>query len=55
MKKSFFNASKIAVLALPFLLTGCMSSMSMGSPGAKTTATGSAAGSSAHNTKSGLT
>ena len=55
MKKSFFNASKIATLALPFLLTGCMSSMSMGSPGAKTTATGSAAGSSAHNTNSGLT
>ena len=55
MKKSFFNASKIATLALPFLLTGCMSSMSMGSPEAKTTATGSAAGSNVQNANPGLT
>ena len=54
MKKSFFNASKIAALALPFLLTGCMSSMNMGSSSAKTTATGSAGGSNSQNANAQL-
>ena len=54
MIKSFFGASKIAALALPFLLTGCMSSMNMGSSSAKTTATGSAGGSNSQNANAQL-
>lgn len=55
MNKIFSNGfTKVAVLSLPFLLTGCMSSMNMGSSSAKTVATGSAGGSNSENANSQL-
>ena len=50
-KRAFFQVSLCVIL---FFLTGCMSSMSTGSSGAKTVATGSAGGSNAQNANSGL-
>ncbi len=46
--------SLLGVVFLMVMLTGCVSSMEMGSAKAKTTATGSAGGSSAQNANSGL-
>ena len=55
MKNMFSNGlTKAAVLTLPLLLTGCMSSMNMGSSSAKTTATGSAGGANSQNANSQL-
>ncbi|WP_169766405.1 CsgG/HfaB family protein [Campylobacter curvus] len=55
MIKSFPNRlAKFAALSLPFLLTGCLSSMDMGSSSAKTAATGSAGGENAQNANSQL-
>ncbi len=55
MKNMFSNGlTKVAVLTLPLLLTGCMSSMNMGSSSAKTTATGSAGGANSQNANSQL-
>ncbi|MCP4115516.1 MAG: peptidoglycan-binding protein [Desulfobacteraceae bacterium] len=50
-KRAFFPVSLCVLL---FLLTGCMSSMSTGSQGAKTVATGSAGGANAQDANSGL-
>jgi hypothetical protein len=55
-KKRFLSISEVVVLLLilPFFLTGCVSSMATGSSEAKTTATGSAGGSTAQDANAGL-
>ncbi len=52
--KRFIPISLLGALLLMVSLTGCVSSMDMGSSKAKTTATGSAGGSSSHNANSTL-
>lgn len=54
MKRSSLSVITCILLVLSFFFSGCMSSMSTGSPKAKTVATGSAGGSNAQNANSGL-
>lgn len=55
MTKLFANSlAKVAVLSLPLLLAGCMSSMNMGSSSAKTAATGAAGGENSQNANAEL-
>ncbi|MFL1707376.1 CsgG/HfaB family protein [Campylobacter sp. MOP7] len=55
MLKHFTNKlAKVAILSLPLILTGCLSSMNMGSSSAKTAATGSAGGENAQNANAKL-